>query len=192
MSTNIIRGENDRPICVCTLDGQKCGACQAAAANRPTLHITQGLPASGKSTWARAWMSQDPNRVRICRDDLRRMIRGGWTGNRADEDLITAMVTAGIRAALLHSRDVVADATHIRPQDLERVIWIARQDKHLARVVLHRWDTRPGPCIQRDRQRPPGEHVGGDVIWDMYDTWRATMPGHTLLAASVDEVIIHE
>ena len=159
---------------------------------QPTLHITQGLPGCGKSTWATAWRDEDPSRVRVCRDDLRRMMRGGWTGSRPDEDMVTAMVTAGIRAALLHSRDVVADATHIRPQDLERVIWIARQDEHLARVVLHRWDTRPGPCIRRDRQRPPGERVGGDVIWDMYGTWLATMPGHTILAASLDEVIIHE
>lgn len=34
--------------------------------------VTRGLPASGKSTWAKAWVAADPaNRVRVNRDAIR-------------------------------------------------------------------------------------------------------------------------
>ena len=38
------------------------------------LIITRGLPASGKSTWAKQWVLEDPeHRVRINQDDIRLM-----------------------------------------------------------------------------------------------------------------------
>jgi predicted kinase len=41
------------------------------------LILTRGVPASGKSTWAKAWVEEDPlNRVRVNRDNLR------WTLSR--------------------------------------------------------------------------------------------------------------
>ena len=37
--------------------------------------VLQGIPASGKSTWARQWVSEDPeHRVRFNRDDIRNML----------------------------------------------------------------------------------------------------------------------
>lgn len=39
------------------------------------LIITRGLPASGKSTWAKQWVLEDPeHRVRINQDDIRLML----------------------------------------------------------------------------------------------------------------------
>ena len=41
----------------------------------PTLHLTRGIPGSGKSTFAKQWVQEDPEgRVRINRDDLRGMM----------------------------------------------------------------------------------------------------------------------
>jgi predicted kinase len=38
------------------------------------LVITRGLPASGKTTWAKRWVAEDPeHRIRVNRDDLRQM-----------------------------------------------------------------------------------------------------------------------
>lgn len=46
------------------------------------LILTRGLPASGKTTWAREWVDEAPlgERVRINRDDLRMMTGGGESG----------------------------------------------------------------------------------------------------------------
>ena len=41
------------------------------------LVVTRGLPASGKTTWAQAWVADDPTRyARVSRDDLRAMLFG--------------------------------------------------------------------------------------------------------------------
>lgn len=38
------------------------------------LIITRDLPASGKTTWARSWVAEDPiHRTRVNRDDIRAM-----------------------------------------------------------------------------------------------------------------------
>lgn len=163
-----------------------------APPDRPTLHITQGLPGCGKSTWARAWQTGvgAETRVRINRDDLRRMLWGKWTGRQDDEGLVTAMAQGGLSAALLNGRDVVMDATHTRARDLARMISLGTYCK--VRIVIHRWDTRPVPCILRDRQRPAVERVGADVIWDMYGAWRRESAEHARLSTIADEVIIHE
>ena len=51
----------------------------------PKLILTRGIPASGKSTWAKAWVQEDPQRrVRVNRDDLRRMLEP--KGANADGD----------------------------------------------------------------------------------------------------------
>jgi predicted kinase len=153
------------------------------------MHILQGYPACGKTTWARGWRNQDPSRIRISRDDLRRMIRGGWTGNRADEDLITAMAETGVAEALRAGRDVVVDATHIRPQDLERMLQLGQAFG--AHTVLHRWPTNVRVCISRDARRPTSERVGHGVIQGMADVLANTEREQARLRELFDRVIIH-
>lgn len=81
------------------------------------LILTRGIPASGKSTWAKAWVQEDPeNRVRINRDDLRKMLFGatelklGW----AQEVQVTEAERAIAKTALSKGKDVVVDATNLR------------------------------------------------------------------------------
>lgn len=46
--------------------------------------IIWGLPASGKSTWAKQWVLEDPeHRVRINQDDIRLMLGKYWVPKRA-------------------------------------------------------------------------------------------------------------
>ena len=47
------------------------------------LIICRGLPASGKSTWAKQWVLEDPeHRVRINQDDIRLMLGKYWVPSR--------------------------------------------------------------------------------------------------------------
>ena len=67
------------------------------------LIITRGLPASGKTTYARAWVQEDPaNRIRLNRDELRRMLHAdiGRTTNGLQENLITKIQQDTARQAL--------------------------------------------------------------------------------------------
>lgn len=64
------------------------------------LIITRGLPASGKSTWARQWVLEDPkHRVRINQDDIRLMLGKYWVPKR--EPLVQHIQEEALIEALL-------------------------------------------------------------------------------------------
>jgi predicted kinase len=79
--------------------------------------------ASGKSTWSKAWVQEDEeHRVRISRDDLRKMLYGveGTLLNWAQEQNVSAVEMAIARTALEKGKDVVVDAMHLRAQYIKR------------------------------------------------------------------------
>jgi predicted kinase len=139
------------------------------------LIITRGLPASGKTTKAEAWVAKDPvNRVRVNRDDIRQMLHNGVFVQRDEltrgtEDTVIKMRDALISTALSAGRDVICDDTNL-PQrvacDLRRLA-----DKHSAEFEV--WDLTDvdmGTCITRDYDRGVrgGRTVGPKVISDMH------------------------
>lgn len=73
-----------------------------------SLTITRGLPASGKTTWARtqaAW--------RVNRDDLRAMAVATWDFSPEAEERITIAQYAMVRALLSSGQSVIVDDTNI-------------------------------------------------------------------------------
>lgn len=80
------------------------------------IKVTRGLPGSGKSTWAKAWVNEDPaNRTRVSRDDLRYMSFGAYSGlSQEQENAITGMEQALVRAGIAAGKEVVVDAMHLR------------------------------------------------------------------------------
>ena len=91
------------------------------------LIILRGLPASGKSTWARSWCEDPANTWPHCvisLDDIRLMIAGSaQVRNRLQSehgkrfnDMVVAMGRHMIADALDAGWDVVADAQHANPR----------------------------------------------------------------------------
>lgn len=79
--------------------------------------LTRGIPASGKSTWAKKWVQADPDRrVRVNRDDLRRMLYGTTSTllTWQQEQNVTAVERAIAQTALEKGKDVVVDAMNLR------------------------------------------------------------------------------
>lgn len=127
------------------------------------LILTRGLPASGKSTWAKAWVAEDPkNRVRVNRDDLRYMMFGSYWGKGVDEDAVTAAEEGAVKAALAKGRSVVVDATHLTAKYVKR--WA-----RIHPVTLQDFPVDPKVCIERDwlRGDAGGRSVGAKVIRDL-------------------------
>jgi predicted kinase len=91
----------------------------------PTFVIGRGLPGSGKTTRARAVVAQDPDSwVRLNRDDFRVMGHGRRTGRRSQEDQVTVVQHAGIRAALTAGYNVVVDDVNLNPAVFQELVRI--------------------------------------------------------------------
>jgi predicted kinase len=140
---------------------------------RPTLIITRGLPASGKSTAAIAWVGADPDwRARMNRDDLRTMVSGRWLGTPAQEAIVSGAQHAGVRTALAHGTSVIVDDTNLRTADVTLFSQIAEEMDAEFEV----WDFRDAPlerCIAWDAQRDEHDRVGEQVIRDKWEKYIA-------------------
>lgn len=136
---------------------------------RPTLIITRGLPGSGKSTAAAAWVTGDEQwRARINRDDLRIMCHGRWLGTPAQEAIVTGLQHNGIRAALANGTSVIVDDTNLAASVVNTLGSIALDMD----ADFEIWEFRNVPlevCIARDAARDELDQVGEQVIRDKYD-----------------------
>lgn len=91
------------------------------------LVICRGLPASGKSTWAKQWVLEDPeHRVRINQDDIRLMLGKYWVPKR--EPLVQHIQEEALIEALLKGYDIVIDNTNLNKKVL---------DNYRALVIAH-------------------------------------------------------
>lgn len=126
--------------------------------------ILKGLPASGKTQWAKEQINANPNVYkRVNKDDLRAMIDNGkWSAD--SEKLILKIRDSIINLAIEHGKHVIVDDTNLHPKHEERIRQIA---KGKAEVIVKFFDVPLEDCIKRDSQRV--NPVGRKTIQDMYD-----------------------
>lgn len=133
----------------------------------PKLIITRGIPASGKTTWARAWVAEDiENRARVNRDDLRAMTLDGEFKQGVTEQRIIASRDALVKALLGRGLDVVVDDTNLpnrTVRDLMRLARLAGAEFEVKDFT----DANLDACISRDALRD--KPVGKAVIRDMHN-----------------------
>ncbi len=148
------------------------------------LVITRGLPASGKSTWARQWVAQDPEiRARVNRDDLRANLYGADRCSYPQESAITAVQQAAVVALLAAGRSVVVDDLHLRARYVSG--WVAVAAGAGASFAVQDFTDVPvEECVRRDGERAArGDRaVGAEVIRDLHARFLASGRG---LPASV-------
>lgn len=136
------------------------------------LIITRGLPASGKTTWARQWVARDEQRrARVNRDDLRFALFGRYWP--VDEPVVTAAQRAAVKALLRRGTSVVVDDTNLRQKDAVRWAELALEmGADFESVFI---DTPLALCLERDRKRQAaGErYVGHDVIAEKHNRYLA-------------------
>jgi len=131
-----------------------------------TIIITQGLPASGKSTWAREQMASEPGRwKRFNRDDLRSMIDDS-VFTRDNEKFIVSAQNDLVRKALSAGYDVILDNTHLVPRTVKTIHTIAESVGDV-KVIHKPFNVSLEKCLERNEKREGRARVPDNAIYGM-------------------------
>ena len=138
------------------------------------LIMTRGLPASGKSTWAKEQVRKgNGSVVRVNKDDLRAMVHAGiWSKNH--EKFTVKLRDMFVVEAFNNKKSVIVDDTNFAPEHEKALralasVWGAEFEiKDFTHVPLQ-------VCLERDADRTVGR-VGRKVIMDMYEKYLYKKP----------------
>ena len=144
----------------------------------PKIILCRGVQGSGKTTWAKQWVLEDPeHRVRFNNDD-RNMLGKYWVPSR--EGLVKDLKDLFLWKAMSY-RFIVIDNMNLNPKELE---YYER--------VLNDWNNAYAPmiglkyalefkdffiplqdCIERDSKRP--NPIGEEVIRKTYEKYKSIL-----------------
>lgn len=131
----------------------------------PKLLMLKGLPASGKSTYAKELIAKDLCWKRVNKDDLRAMIDNGkWS--KKNEELIIDSEASLVHSFLDTGYNVVIDDTNFAHEKR----WEGIANAHGAGFEIKFFDTPVMECIARDAKRGD-KSVGSKVIMGMYERY---------------------
>lgn len=119
--------------------------------------LCRGIQGSGKSTFAKQWVLEDPeHRVRFNNDDIRNML-GEYVPNR--EPIVKFMKSSFMSAAVILCMDVVIDNMNLDSKEIEYWKDVAKTFNY--DLEIKNFFTPLQECIDRDSKRsnPTGEKV---------------------------------
>lgn len=142
--------------------------------------LCRGIQGSGKTTWAKQWVLEDPeHRVRFNNDDIRNMLGKYWVPSR--EGLIKDLRNLFLWEAMSYGFDVVIDNMNLNPKELgyyNRVLDDWNNPKGVVSDMFRpKYDlefknffTPLQECIERDSKRP--NPIGEEVIRKTYEKYK--------------------
>lgn len=125
--------------------------------------ILVGVPASGKSTWAKAFVKENPNYIRVNRDDFRFMMKDQDICTSKVETIISELINSTILSSLNKNLNVIIDNTNLKQAYITEFIELV---KYKADVEFKIFDVSLNDALVRDLNRE--KKVGEEVIKRMY------------------------
>ncbi|QIN94709.1 ATPase [Streptomyces phage Muntaha] len=147
------------------------------------LILTRGIPASGKSTFAKAWVLAGKNRVRINRDDIRMQLFNKEFG--VNEDAVTAVEDAMVEAALKAGNSVIVDDCNIMKRYINRLAAIGH--RYGAQVMVKQFDIPVETALERNAQRD--RVVPESVIRDMHKRLNNWLGGYVENPLAIEKYV---
>lgn len=126
--------------------------------------MLKGLPASGKSTWAKEKINENSNYIRINKDDIREFITGKWTPKK--EKNVIAIRNSLIKAGISLGKNVIIDDTNLNPKHEQSLKTLAQELGVEFEVNDSFLKVPVEECVERDIKRD--KSVGYKVIYKMY------------------------
>lgn len=131
------------------------------------LIILTGLPASGKSTWAKEFISKNPDYRRINKDDIRNMVING-AYSYDSENQILEIRNFIIENYLKNNLSVIVDDTNFNQKHINTLSNIA--NKYNATIEIKEFNISLEESVRRDSARGKAS-VGKDVIFDLWNKY---------------------
>lgn len=128
----------------------------------------KGLPASGKSTFAKELVAKEPLKwIRVNKDDLRIMLHNGvW--NKKNEEVVMRVHFEIAADAMREGMNLIVDDTNFHEAHEARFRALA--EKYGAEFEVKFFDITVDEAIERDAKRG-AKSVGRNVIRDMYNRY---------------------
>lgn len=154
--------------------------------------IMRGIPGSGKSTWAKKLVDEQPNVYkRINRDDLRMMLDNGHTSD-GNEKFIKKVRDMLIMKALEEGKHVIVDDTNLSSTNETRIRQLVQEYNKAfnqqVQVEIKEMETSLEECIERDAKRP--KPVGDKVIKQMHHQFYHKDPEYAVQDKQLPKAII--
>ena len=147
----------------------------------PKIILCRGIQSSGKTTFAKQWVLEDPeHRVRFNNDDIRNMLGKYWVPSR--EVLVDSLKRRFLWSSMSYGFDIVIDNMNLNPKELEYYnkvldIWNNPEEIVISDVFRPKYSlefkgffTPRQECIERDAKRP--NPIGEEVIRKTYERYK--------------------
>ena len=119
--------------------------------------VLQGVPASGKSTFARSLVLKDKSYVIVSRDAIREARGDYWIPEH--EDYISDIEEFEIRSAIKHNLNPIIDATNLNPKTIAK--WKNLAEELNVSIEFKMFEIDFATALERDskRERSVGKKV---------------------------------
>lgn len=138
----------------------------------PKIILCRGIQGSGKSTWARKWVLEDPeHRVRFNNDDIRNMLGKYWVPSR--ERIVTEIKKDFMINAMELGYDIVIDNMNLNSNEVTYYKDLAASTSRLISPYVVEFKDFFIPlevCIERDSKRE--NPIGEEVIRATYEKYK--------------------
>jgi predicted kinase len=127
------------------------------------LILTKGLPASGKTTWAKDYLQKNPTTANLCKDDLRLQLPA--TNKR--EKRVIAVRDVLTQHYLSEGYSVIWSDTNLNPIHTQRATELAEQ--YQAKLIIQDFThIELQECVRRDllRSNPVGQQAIAKMYYD--------------------------
>lgn len=137
------------------------------------LYMLCGIPASGKSTWARKMLEKNRDWAYISRDEVRFTIIKEEDDYFSKEKQVFQKFVSQI-SSLLDNPEipcVIADATHVNESSRSKLIHAinsCRKTKTPLKIVMVFFDTPLEECLRRNAERKGRARVPDKVMEQMF------------------------
>ena len=155
--------------------------------------LCRGIQGSGKTTFAKQWVLEDPeHRVRFNNDDIRNMLGKYWVPSR--EKLVLNLKKQFIISSMMAGYDIVIDNMNLNPKEvdfyktyveihnqtvekLRKENKLNLQDDFKYELEFKDFFIPLQECIERDSKRP--NPIGEKVIKKTYEKYKDIIEAHS-------------